>query len=233
LVVIAIIAILAAILFPVFARARENARRASCMSNMKQLGLALMQYAQDYDGGIVPYNYTPPGGAMTATWAKLYTPTISYVGNDQIYRCPSAPQRSTTYAPLTSFQGSTYGFPYKGVSATGWAALDGGTGAKLDAVPEAARTCLLGETMWNPYYDNYGYGSAQFGVSKTMSLDPAASGYHLNSERHLDGSTFLFVDGHVKWLSRQAVESAMDAANSGGCAPVAGGFQGQIAFCWS
>ena len=49
LVVIAIIAILAAILFPVFARARENARRTSCMSNLKQMGLAAMQYVQDYD----------------------------------------------------------------------------------------------------------------------------------------------------------------------------------------
>ncbi len=49
LVVIAIIAILAAILFPVFARARENARRASCQSNLKQIGLGIFQYAQDYD----------------------------------------------------------------------------------------------------------------------------------------------------------------------------------------
>src|SRR3954465_11814520 len=49
LVVIAIIAILAAILFPVFARARENARRSSCQSQMKQIGLGLMQYTQDYD----------------------------------------------------------------------------------------------------------------------------------------------------------------------------------------
>ncbi|RYG63911.1 DUF1559 domain-containing protein, partial [bacterium] len=49
LVVIAIIAILAAILFPVFGRARENARRSSCLSNMKQIGLGMMQYTQDYD----------------------------------------------------------------------------------------------------------------------------------------------------------------------------------------
>ena len=49
LVVFAIIAILAAILFPVFARARENARRASCQSNLKQIGLGIMQYTQDYD----------------------------------------------------------------------------------------------------------------------------------------------------------------------------------------
>src|SRR5471030_2874670 len=54
LVVIAIIAILAAILFPVFARARENARRASCQSNLKQIGLGLAQYTQDYDECICP-----------------------------------------------------------------------------------------------------------------------------------------------------------------------------------
>lgn len=50
LVVIAIIAILSAILFPVFGRARENARRSSCQSNLKQIGLGIMQYVQDYDG---------------------------------------------------------------------------------------------------------------------------------------------------------------------------------------
>ena len=56
LVVIAIIAILAAILFPVFARAREKARQASCLSNMKQLGLGMLMYAQDYDETMVRYD---------------------------------------------------------------------------------------------------------------------------------------------------------------------------------
>src|SRR6187549_1872617 len=60
LVVIAIIAILAAILFPAFARARENARRASCQSNLKQIGLGIMQYTQDYDE---KYPYQATGGA--------------------------------------------------------------------------------------------------------------------------------------------------------------------------
>jgi prepilin-type N-terminal cleavage/methylation domain-containing protein len=54
LVVIAIIAILAAILFPVFGRARENARRSSCQSNLKQIGLGAMQYTQDYDEQYLP-----------------------------------------------------------------------------------------------------------------------------------------------------------------------------------
>src|SRR5713226_10227867 len=56
LVVIAIIAILAAILFPVFAQAREAARKASCLSNLKQLGIGMTMYASDYDDQAVPWN---------------------------------------------------------------------------------------------------------------------------------------------------------------------------------
>src|ERR671914_167689 len=83
LVVIAIIAILAAILFPVFARARENARRASCQSNLKQLGLGIMQYSQDYDERLVHTGYDE------ASWRIRIFP---YVKSAQIYFCPSAPK---------------------------------------------------------------------------------------------------------------------------------------------
>lgn len=73
LVVIAIIAILAAILFPVFARARENARRTSCLSNLKQMGLGMMMYVQDYDetypyGYYTPASETPEGGYLRANY---------------------------------------------------------------------------------------------------------------------------------------------------------------------
>src|ERR1700754_2640985 len=67
LVVIAIIAILAAILFPVFARARENARRASCQSNLKQIGLGLLQYSQDYDERMIDAWRGPSNGPSDAT----------------------------------------------------------------------------------------------------------------------------------------------------------------------
>src|SRR5271165_1518177 len=71
LVVIAIIAILAAILFPVFAQAREKARQASCQSNLKQLGLAFLQYAVDYDGCFpapITNQFIPNGAGFPATW---------------------------------------------------------------------------------------------------------------------------------------------------------------------
>ncbi|MEY3764870.1 MAG: hypothetical protein RLZ42_1530, partial [Armatimonadota bacterium] len=70
LVVIAIIAILAAILFPVFAQAREKARAISCVSNAKQIGTAVMMYAQDYDETIIPW-FTRSGLARTAQRADL------------------------------------------------------------------------------------------------------------------------------------------------------------------
>ncbi len=111
LVVIAIIAILAAILFPVFARAREKARQSSCASNLKQLALGLMQYAQDYDE-TYPDSYVMGPGArgvyygawhiteyavrvwtndnQTALWgiARTINP---YLKNTQIFYCPSDP----------------------------------------------------------------------------------------------------------------------------------------------
>jgi prepilin-type N-terminal cleavage/methylation domain-containing protein/prepilin-type processing-associated H-X9-DG protein len=84
LVVIAIIAILASILFPVFGRARENARRSSCQSNLKQIGLAFVQYAQDFDGW-TPGSETEPDGCIRS-WPSVIFP---YVKSSQIFACPS------------------------------------------------------------------------------------------------------------------------------------------------
>lgn len=98
LVVIAIIAILAAILFPVFAQAREKARQTSCLSNLKQMGLGFMMYAQDYDEtmpaafilasptGVVGIN---GGGRAEIPYEHQILP---YIKNDQIFSCPSDAQ---------------------------------------------------------------------------------------------------------------------------------------------
>ncbi len=91
LVVIAIIAILAAILFPVFAKAREKARQASCASNLKQIGLACLQYEQDYDE-ILPKTWYGPGGygdsnpaTPTYKWMDAVQP---YTKSTQVFHCP-------------------------------------------------------------------------------------------------------------------------------------------------
>jgi prepilin-type processing-associated H-X9-DG protein len=78
-----LVLILAAILFPVFAQARDKARQVSCLSNCKQMGLAAMMYMQDYDETLPPKN---------AKWTELYTP---YIKNPDVYRCPAV--RSAPY----------------------------------------------------------------------------------------------------------------------------------------
>ena len=109
LVVIAIIAILAAILFPVFGRARENARRASCQSNLKQIGLGFQQYAQDYDGWTMGSGvFVRPnggGGAYYHSWPSILFP---YVKSDQLFSCPSGEEAKTNRAVLGPASTRTY-----------------------------------------------------------------------------------------------------------------------------
>jgi len=91
LVVIAIIAILAAILFPVFAKAREKARQTACLAHLKQIGTAVIMYAQDYDE-MYPMNYQDASsGAGTEAQIPMTWPNrlLPYIKNTQIYRCPS------------------------------------------------------------------------------------------------------------------------------------------------
>jgi prepilin-type N-terminal cleavage/methylation domain-containing protein/prepilin-type processing-associated H-X9-DG protein len=131
LVVIAIIAILAAILFPVFARARENARKASCQSNLKQIGVASMQYSQDYDEKLYPHRFNStansnplipanggpgPDAQITGTardkvfWISLLQP---YMKSYQVFVCPSNPNGWTGGGPdncaATGCGGQGYG----------------------------------------------------------------------------------------------------------------------------
>lgn len=109
LVVIAIIAILAAILFPVFAKAREQARRTSCASNMKQIGLAFSMYSTDHDGAYpsVYDDVSYPG--MRIIWADKIRP---YVKNRQLFACLSQPDVSLAPVgggvPADNVQGTRY-----------------------------------------------------------------------------------------------------------------------------
>lgn len=100
LVVIAIIAILAAILFPVFAQAREKARQTACLSNLKQIGLALSMYQSDYDSMYPPSQL--PSTVPNVSWPTMIAP---YIKNEQVFVCPDTTQ--TTFGPDKTYIVST------------------------------------------------------------------------------------------------------------------------------
>jgi len=189
LVVIAIIAILAAILFPVFARARENARRSSCQSNLKQIGLSVFQYKQDYDEKLPLYI---TGGAYEG-WADSVQP---YIKSIQIFQCPSESSVPTTT-------------PGTGNYTDYWINLLA-TGQSDAAFNATASTVLLGDGQptnvtgaWSVGGNttcSYAYSLPlwECTLAPITTLTPATlptGGAH----RHLSGANFAFADGHVKW----------------------------------
>lgn len=215
LVVIAIISILAAILFPVFARARENARRASCQSNLKQLALGLMQYVNDNDGRVLLSN--GDGNFVNAT-RNQWDSVQPYVKSTQLLQCPSATNFRDPWAPGNEFRRPQYGFPYMPTSTTNYICATVETSANVpvpmvDLFPEVSRTCLLGETQSNSddNYKNYGWAGGQF-----QAVAPRTGFVWLNWKRHFDGANYCFLDGHVKWLKHSTVEAVFTAQGSNG-----------------
>ena len=207
LVVVAIIALLAAILFPAFARARENARRVSCASNLKQIGIAWMMYAQDYDEKIMRFS-TGAISASTATPAnKIYYWWGSYDGStlrgtegllqpymksDQVRVCPSF---DPTLA-MTSQEGITgYAYHVALLSPTfydpnnGWAPTP--LAAGLSQISTVARTVAFTDAaMWSG-----GLVKAATYLSPPATGNAAFPNFH---GRHLETGNVLFCDGHVK-----------------------------------
>lgn len=205
LVTIAIIAILASILFPVFARARENARRSSCSSNMKQLALATLMYTQDYDGNL-PIDKAGEG-------LSIFEPLMPYIKNGQVRFCPSAP--SYADPDSTSTYAQQYGYPmYSDSVAAGYAVKaflvgqSSGAGTPkpvlMDSIPNPSRTCMLGETVFlsptNSNYVNKGWGFPYFYVK---------SGADMIEDIHLGGSNYAYLDGHVKWVKKEAIDALL------------------------
>jgi prepilin-type N-terminal cleavage/methylation domain-containing protein/prepilin-type processing-associated H-X9-DG protein len=192
LVVIAIISILASILFPVFARARENARRSSCLSNLKQMGLGAAQYSQDYDEKVLPNYVLANACADTIFFGTLAQP---YIKSTQLFVCPSATS-DTNYDygwnGIAPGNWTTAGYAAKqGVRSNAYACPSGSAsaGLSLAAIDETATTIMLFDgtedattpaDVWSENYTDYG-------------SNPKVSA------RHLDGANYLFVDGHVKW----------------------------------
>lgn len=243
LVVISIIAIIAAILFPVFAKVREKARQTDCLSNMKQIGLAFAQYSDDYDekqpNGV---NWFYPGGNG---WAgQVY----AYVKSSSVFICPDD----------SSLGHSSYAYNGNNTNPN-TKTVDGYSVAKYSS---PSKTVLLFEVVGNHNVapdlftiqtddsttdGTGGISPAGWGASNGQGLKytswvlngagnyfdastlKAATGYFKNTTpadrpnfaaptgRHTDGSNFLMADTHAKWLRGAAVTSGTTNPNASDC----------------
>jgi prepilin-type N-terminal cleavage/methylation domain-containing protein/prepilin-type processing-associated H-X9-DG protein len=214
LVVIAIIAILAAILFPVFAKAREKARQSSCLSNCKQLGLALIQYAQDNDERLCP----PASGTFsTPSAVSWYDMVQPYLKSIQVFDCPS----------------NTYKMALNPASGRYWRRQGGTVNSNLDwATGVAVPANIEGSYGLNAYGVNSGGPFAMgnlamarieapanvIAMADSLGASPSAIGAGTYSLSDLDGqidarrhsnqtsvqnggmAMMAFCDGHAKFL---------------------------------
>jgi prepilin-type N-terminal cleavage/methylation domain-containing protein/prepilin-type processing-associated H-X9-DG protein len=198
LVVIAIIAILAAILFPVFARARENARKASCQSNLKQVASAALMYAQDYDETLPPsaiYELPYPTGLNW--WPDLLHP---YTKNWQVAICPSQGTGENAWYPAT---------PHGQATTINYFPPDWIAGLKMAQIGDTAGTILYldgwGE-FWSASHTDLNLGDAQWLYDTYLApmgwtgSAPGSGIPSLVAKVHMDGCNIAFADGHVKWM---------------------------------
>lgn len=235
LVVITIISILASILFPVFARAREQARKSACQSNLKQLGLAIMQYTSDYDESFPAAEMYI--GSTTVQWYALIAP---YVKNSQVFVCPTAGQiqRGGGYgwniygtgnnATTNRFNG--FGYSGRG-NEWGTPAITGPV--KHSEVEEPSATFLLGDPASNGSTVN---GLHLIGYSSSITTIPVLHGGQVGpfsgggsvTVAPGGGGNYLFADGHVKYIeasrafcsSMWNVSKTLAASSSPACGPL-------------
>ena len=210
LVVIAIIAILAAILFPVFARARENARRSSCQSNLKQLGLGFIQYTQDYDEKFPVLR----GGATGDNNNGVFSIIQPYLKSTQILQCPSETTGPDANPNNNGYSDYAYNLSF---------GYDG-PGNKMRGLASAALTQSALTVMATDYASDssgsFTMGTAPVGsVWSAAALETTTGGA---AQRHLETQNFLFADGHVKAIKGQTLNQSAAVYNA--CTPsVAGG----------
>lgn len=203
LVVIAIIAILAAILFPVFGRARENARRSSCGSNLKQIGLGILQYSQDSDERYPMYRVGNWVNGKPYGWADATQP---YLKSEQLFQCPSEKTAPPSVDPKPRQPGYS-DYVYNVCLGSNPTAADAsGAGISLSTVQSPSLTMMSidGKPNGSPAGTNVAdNGSARMATRGSGTVGFAMSG-NFDTDRHLGGANLLYADGHVKWQKGQS-----------------------------
>lgn len=193
LVVIAIIAILAAILFPVFARAREKARQAACLSNIKQISLAMLMYVQDYDER---FPFYAMGSYTVSPWVFWPHQLQVYIKNWDVYGCPSSP-----YASSMTYHGTYYPVrPNYGFTNALWRTS---TGYPLARIERPAEKFMCFDSNHPALGDVRAILTAsQCGVWHCRDMVRDTHDWRVP---HNEGVNIGFCDGHAKWQSGNSV----------------------------
>lgn len=212
LVVIAIIAILAAILFPVFAQVREKARQTTCASNEKQIGLAFMQYIQDYDETLPPASYNDPLLPTSPTpWMYLVDPYVKsgypQAATQQdgklysVFVCPdyTKTQVGTSPSPAHSYFANANLMP-SWITATAQTPATNPV-SSLAAIHAPAQLVLIGEAASGSRIFSTGDDvTDNSGLGGTNVFLQCQAVYLRGRVRHNNGANYVFSDGHVKWF---------------------------------
>jgi prepilin-type processing-associated H-X9-DG protein/prepilin-type N-terminal cleavage/methylation domain-containing protein len=189
LVVLGILAALAAVVLPVTGRAREAGRRTVCQSNLRQIGLAIQQYVQDNDGTYpLQMSVRDDGGVPTAfSWQQAISP---YVRNRQVFHCPGQPAGSL-YNEHYSYNGRRLNtFIPKRPKATVYGTHEAG-------LPDAATTWLNVDS---------GFITPDGVYHHLREVSETSCGRRFTgSTLHAGGGNYSFLDGHVKWLTPEAM----------------------------
>ena len=197
LVVIAILGLLAAVLFPVFAKVRENGRRTMCLSNIRQIGIALAAYEQDHDA------FFPPTITSEGDWASA---VIRYAPAKDIFHCPSCPVPASwevIFPGAATITAKGYA-----LNASLYDTDVGHTPFSVRRVSYPSSTVLLCEAAYSagPQSGETGFPSALLGPDDGGALRAGQSFIGpAGASRHNGGSNYAFVDGHAHWYSPEQV----------------------------
>ena len=194
LVVIAIIAILAAILFPVFAQAREKARQTSCLSNCKQIGLAVSMYSQDYDETIVPSIIGTTGGFNFAVFNQLLD---TYVKNQGVWACPSALTTNDNQVRSIGMNDT--------IARSLW--FTSNAPITLAEIEAPCDLILMSDSQPLTWTSNFSASARGFQACNAVQREEAGQAQVSTTShfvRHNAGSVHVFADGHAKWYRPRA-----------------------------